>query len=117
MENSKEVPLKFKILVLILSVLMLCNTTIKSKYKAFNIYADSPKSHSLYFVTYLRRCLELARMKSLEGGRVVWGGASLSSSSVPALGCDGCPVSFLRFQTNPGWESRTRHVPFPSPAA
>ena len=34
MENSKEVPLKFKILVLILSILMLCNTTIKSKYKS-----------------------------------------------------------------------------------
>ena len=75
MENSKEVPLKFEILVLILSILMLCNTTIKSKYKAFNIYADSPKSHSLYFATCLRRCLELARMKRLEGGRVVWGGA------------------------------------------
>ena len=35
MENSKEVTLKFKILVLILlSILMLYNTTIKCKYKS-----------------------------------------------------------------------------------
>ena len=35
MENSKEVPLKLKISVLIvLSILMLCNTTIKCKYKS-----------------------------------------------------------------------------------
>ena len=28
------------------------------------MYAESPKSHNLHFVTCLRRCLELARMKN-----------------------------------------------------